>query len=149
MKKFRKYKFRLGGYTLLETVISLSIVMGIILIGSGLKPDTGKHQLNTAVNQVYSSLSLARFRAIRQQVPVKVSFHDNFCELSEFDNQKSFWITKSRRFLEGVGVSANNEPVFYPQGTGSTLASIKVANDRGLYLITVAITGRLKISQSD
>ena len=149
MKKSRRCPLRVSGYTLLETVISLSIVMAIILIGSGLRPDSGKHQLNTAVNQVYSSLSLARFRAIRQQVPVKVSFHENFCELSQYDNQKSFWITKSRRFLEGVVVSANNEPVFYPQGTVSNLASIKVANDRGLYLITVAITGRLKISQSD
>lgn len=149
MNSAKKHRPRASGYTLLEAVISMSIMLAIIFIGSSFKPDTRKHQLNTAVNQIHSSLSLARFRAIRQQVPVKVSFHENFCELSEFDSQQSFWVTRSRRFLEGVEVTANNEPVFYPQGTVSNLASIKVANDRGLYLITVTITGRLKISQSD
>ena len=140
---------RASGYSLLEAVISMSIVLAIVFIGSSLRPDARKHQLQTAVNQIYSSLSLARFRAIHRQVPVKVSFHENFCELSEFDSQKSFWVIRSRRFLEGVEITSNNEPIFYPQGTVSNLASIKVSNDRGLYLITIAITGRLKISQSD
>ena len=140
---------RVSGYSLLEAVISMSIVMAIVFIGSSLRPDARKHQLQTAVNQIYSSLSLARFRAIHRQVPVKISFHENFCELSEFDSQKSFWVIRSRRFLEGVEITSNNEPIFYPQGTVSNLASIKVSNDRGLYLITIAITGRLKISQGN
>ncbi|MDD8021394.1 MAG: GspH/FimT family protein [Acidobacteriota bacterium] len=149
MRRLKKQSRQVIGYSLLETVISMSIVLAVIFIGSSLKPDTRKHQLKTAVNQIYSNLSLARFRAIRQQVPVKVSFKENFCQLSEFDSQRSFWVIKSRRFLEGVQVTANNTPVFYPQGTVSNLASIKISNERGLYLITVAITGRLKITQSD
>ncbi|MDD8021403.1 MAG: hypothetical protein PHU81_09575 [Acidobacteriota bacterium] len=149
MRRLKKQSWQVTGYTLLETVISMSIVLAVIFIGSSLKPDTRKHQLKIAVNQIYSNLSLARFRAIRQQVPVKVTFEENFCQLSEFDSQRSFWVIKSRRFLEGVQVTANNTPVFYPQGTVSNLASIKISNERGLYLITVAITGRLKITQSN
>lgn len=137
------------GFSLLETTVALSIVAVLLLVGSSFKINNKKHQLNQAVEKVCLNLSLARFRSVYRQVPIKVSFNQNFCELAEFDSQNSFWVTKSRQLLEGVEVSANNSPIFYPQGTVSNLASIKVSNDSGLYLITIAITGRVKVSQID
>ncbi|MBC7361770.1 MAG: type II secretion system protein [Candidatus Aminicenantes bacterium] len=137
------------GFSLLDTTVALSIVAVLLLVGSSFKINNKKHQLNQAVEKVCSNLSLARFLSVYRQVPIKVSFNQNFCELAEFDSQNSFWVIKSRQLLEGVEVSANNSPVFYPQGTVSNLASIKVSNDSGLYLITIAITGRVKVSQID
>lgn len=136
-----------NGYSLLETTMALSIVALLVLIGSSFNLNPGKHQLEVAVRKVHSSLSLARFRSIHRQVPVKVSFEDNFCLVAEFDNQNAQWVTKSREFLEGVKVQATNSPVFFPQGTVSNLATIKISNNRGLYQITVAITGRIKSSR--
>lgn len=137
------------GFSLLETTVALSIVAVLLLVSSSFNINTKKHKLNQAVEKVCSNLSLARFRSVYRQVPIKVSFNQNFCELAEFDSQNSLWVIKSRQLLEGVEVSANNSPVFYPQGTVSNLASIKVSNDSGLYLITIAITGRVKVSQID
>jgi len=137
------------GFSLLETTLALSVVAVLLLIGSSFKINNEKHQLDEAVEKVCSNLSLARFHSVYRQVPIRVSFNQNFCELAEYDSQNSFWLTKSRQPLEGVEVSANNSPVFYPQGTVSNLSSIKVSNDSGLYLITIAITGRVKVSQID
>lgn len=142
-----KRKKHRDGYSLLETTMALSIVALLVLIGSSLNINPSKHQLEVAARKVYSSLSLARFRSIHRQVPVKISFSDNFCLMAEFDSQQAQWITKSRDFLEGVEVSANNSPVFYPQGTVSSLATIKISNDRGAYQISVAITGRIRSSR--
>lgn len=138
-----------SGFSLLETTLVLSVVAAILLIGSSFKINNKKHQLDQAVDKVCSNLSLARFRSIYRQVPIRVSFSHNFCELAEYNSQNNSWITKSRQLLEGVEVTANNSPVFYPQGTVSNLATIKIRNDRGSYEITIAISGRIKASQVD
>ncbi len=145
MKK-EKITRKRHGFSLLETTVVLSIVALLVLIGSSFKPNNKKHQLEVAVRRVHSSLSLARFRSVQRQVPVRVSFGQGFCELAEYDGQRALWLIKSRELLEGVEVVANNAPVFYPQGTVSSLATIKIRNDSGAYHITVAITGRVKIT---
>ncbi|MGB9893323.1 MAG: GspH/FimT family pseudopilin [Candidatus Saccharicenans sp.] len=145
MKNYRKIK----GYSLLETTLTLSVVAVLMLIGSSFRINNGRHQLEVAVRKIYSNLSLARFRSIQRQLPIRVSFNENFCELAEYDSQQSLWITRNRELLEGVKITANNFPVFYPQGTVSNLATIKVLNANGTYQITVAITGRIKASKLD
>lgn len=137
------------GYSLLETTLTLSIVALLVLIGSSFKLDNKKYQLETAARKVYSYLSLARFRSVHRQLPVRIRLIDGYCELAEYDSQNSLWITRSREFLEGVQVAANNFPVFYPQGTVSNMATIKLRNERGSYQITVSITGRIKSIRTD
>jgi len=126
--------------------VVLSIVGLLVLIGSSFKINSKKHQLEVAVRKVHSSLSLARFRSVQRQVPVRVSFDGGFCELAEYNSQQDLWLKKSQDPLEGVEVTANNAPVFYPQGTVSGLATINIRNDSGAYQVTVAITGRIKVT---
>ncbi|MCI4444839.1 MAG: hypothetical protein JHC32_02300 [Candidatus Aminicenantes bacterium] len=140
---------RRRGFTLLETTLALCLMALLLLLGSSFKGNNKKYQLDQAVEKICSELTLARFRSIHRQVMMKVSFNQNFCELLEFDAENSSWTAKSRQILEGVEISANNSPVFYPQGTVSNLASIKVKNDSGLKYISIAITGRIKISEAD
>ncbi len=135
-----------GGFSLLETTVVLSLAALLVLIGSSFKINSKKHQLEVAVRKVHSSLSLARFRSVQRQVPVRVSFDGGFCELAEYDSERALWLKKSRDLLEGVEVAANNAPVFYPQGTVSSLATIRLRNDSGAYQVTVAITGRIKVA---
>ncbi|MDI6699414.1 MAG: GspH/FimT family protein [Candidatus Saccharicenans sp.] len=137
------------GFSLLETTIALSLVALLVLIGSSFKINSQKHQLEVAVRKVHSSLSLARFRSVQRQVPVRISFESGFCELAEYDSERKIWLNKSRDLLEGVEVAANNAPVFYPQGTVSSLATIIIRNDSGAYQVTVAITGRIKIAAAE
>ncbi|MCR4409746.1 MAG: GspH/FimT family pseudopilin [Candidatus Saccharicenans sp.] len=144
MKKSSKKKRE--GFSLLETTVGLSIVALLFLIGSSFKLNNKKHLLEVAVRKVHSSLSLARFRSVQRQVPVRVSFDGSFCELAEYNSELAQWFNRSRELLEGVEVTANNAPVFYPQGTVSGLATIKIRNDSGAYQVTVAITGRIKIT---
>ncbi|MCR4397081.1 MAG: hypothetical protein NUW07_10180, partial [Candidatus Saccharicenans sp.] len=70
----------------------------------------------------------------------------SFCELSEYNSEQAQWLNRRRELLEGVEVTANNAPVFYPQGTVSSLATIRIRNESGAYQVTVAITGRIKIT---
>ena len=137
------------GFSLLETTVVLSIVAVLVFIGSSFSLNNKKHQLEVAVRKIYSSLSLARFRSVQRQLPVRVSLSQKVCELAEYDSQKATWLTRSRELLEGVEVSANNSPVFYPQGTVSGLATINIRNEKGAYQVTVAITGRIKVTRLD
>ncbi|MGB9906195.1 MAG: GspH/FimT family pseudopilin [Candidatus Saccharicenans sp.] len=135
------------GFSLLEITFVLSIVAMLVLIGSSFSLNHKKHQLEVAVRKVHSSLCLARFRSVQRQLPVRVSINQLACELAEYDSQKATWLLRSRDLLEGVEVSANNSPVFYPQGTVSSLATINIRNEKGSYQLTVAITGRIKITR--
>lgn len=135
------------GFSLLESLVALSIIMLLVLIGASFGLDSKKHQLEVAVEKVNSGLSLARFKAIHHQKPVKVRFSDYGYDLLEYDDNSSDWAKLSSILIEGVKIEANNSPVFYPQGTVSNLSTIKIGNERGLYSITIAITGRTKITR--
>ena len=45
----------------------------------------------------------------------------------------------------GVTVVSNNNPIFHPRGTASSLATVKISNSAGEKAITVSITGRVKV----
>ena len=44
-----------------------------------------------------------------------------------------------------VMMTASNNPSFMPRGTASNLASITLSNSAGKRIITVSITGRIKV----
>lgn len=136
-----------AGYSLLETLMALSIVFLLFLMGASFKIDNKKHQLDVAVEKINSALSLARFKAVHHQKPVRMLLRNNGYDLLEYEESSSAWINRKSALLEGVKIEANNSPVFYPHGTVSSLATIRVGNERGLYSITIAITGRTKISK--
>jgi prepilin-type N-terminal cleavage/methylation domain-containing protein len=144
-KKERLLPGILKGFSLLETLITLSILLLLVLIGASFSLDNKKHQLETAVGKINSGLSLARFKAVHHQRPVKLVLRKDGYDLLEYEESSSTWVKQSSTLLEGVQIEANNSPVFYPQGTVSGLATIKVRNERGLYSISIAITGRTKV----
>ncbi len=49
--------------------------------------------------------------------------------------------------VEGVWIQANNTPTFHPAGTVSNFATILVSNSWGTNKITLAITGRIKVTE--
>jgi len=136
------------GFSLIEVVISIAILGLIIaLLSNSFTHQTPKYQLKRATWEIYSRLNYARYKAIYRGTKYKVSFESNGYALESFDEPKSEWRAEERSFLDGVTITANNSPIFHPRGTVSNLASIFVQNSRGQYKISIAISGRIKVTE--
>ena len=136
---------RRKGFTLVEAVLALALA-GLFAFGGAyavgrLAP---RFQLQSGIWEVTSGLNQARFRAILSGTSVRVRFAAPGFVTEIYDEAEGGWRRSRVVALPGVLVRANNAPVFHPQGTVSSLASISVWNERGAYRITVAITGRIR-----
>jgi prepilin-type N-terminal cleavage/methylation domain-containing protein len=140
---------RPAGFTLIETVLVLALSGLLVLGGAQSVARLGpKLRLQSGIWEVTSGLNQARFRAILAGEPVRVRFLPSGFVFERYDTAAASWRACRRSVLEGVVVRSNNAPVFYPQGTVSNMATISVANSRGAYRITVAITGRIRTTRS-
>lgn len=139
---------RTYGFSLIEVVVSIAILGLIIALFSySFTNQTPKYQLKRATWEIYSRLNYARYKAIYRGTKYKVSFESNSYVIEKFDDAKGEWRTEQRSFLGGVKITANNSPIFHPSGTVSNLASITVYNSRGQYKISIAISGRIKVTE--
>lgn len=133
------------GFTLIEAVLALGLA-GLVALGAaqaigGLGP---RIRLRAGTWEVTSGLGQARFQAIMSGEPVRARFLPGGFVLETRDEETGVWRLRRTVHLEGVSVRANNAPVFHPQGTVSSLATITVSNAKGSYRITIAITGRIR-----
>jgi len=137
-----------AGFTLIEMVLSLSVLAMMIYLAStsflNLAP---KYRLEKAAWEVAAAMSAARMKAIFEEADYKFSAEPSGYRLEKRADGTKPWILETKRSLEGVSVSANNSPIFTPEGAVAGLASVTVANGWGAYKITVAITGRIKTSR--
>jgi len=139
------------GFTLIETAAALLALAAVIFIGMAsflhLIPSC---RLQGAVWEVASKLNEARLTALLHGVAVRwralLPEDGRFgYVLEQHDPADGSWKIILIRRPPGVILRANNTPTFYPQGTVSHLATIVIENRRGLYRITLAITGRVKV----
>ncbi len=136
------------GFTLIETLASLAVMA--VLIGAAssafinLAP---KYRLGRATWEVQTRLNYARYRAIRQGCPVRVLFSPAGYTVEKYIADIDGWQPESAGAVEGVRIEANNSPTFYPAGTVSNFATILVSNTWGKNKITLAITGRIKVTR--
>ncbi len=136
------------GFSLIEVVIALTILGLIIaLLSHSFSNQAPKYQLKRATWEIYSRMNYARYKAIYRGTKYKVRFGSNCYVLEKFDEHKGEWKTEQQSFLDGVTITANNSPIFHPRGTVSNLASITIQNSWGQYKVTVAISGRIKVSE--
>ena len=134
------------GFTLVETALALALAGFFAYAGVvSFKGFVPKFRLQTGVWEVRSALNEARFGAAWTGVPRRVRFGGSGFALEAYDEASKSWRLVRASRLDGVEISANNDPAFYPEGTVANLATITVANARGAYRITVAISGRVKV----
>lgn len=136
---------RKSGFTLIETVMVLALA-GLLVYGGAVafRGFVPKLRLESGVWEVRSSLNQARFKAVWRGTPVRVRFVPGGYRVESYDEEAGAWRLDRSGTFEGVEVRSTNDPAFHPAGTVTNLATITVANSRGTYRITVAITGRVK-----
>jgi prepilin-type N-terminal cleavage/methylation domain-containing protein len=136
------------GFTLIETVASLAILATLIYLASvsllGMAP---KYKLEKGVWEIRAALNAARAKAILESVDFRVKIEPAGYQMEKRGAPANPWTMETRRTLEGVACSANNMPVFTPEGAVTGLATITVTNSWGGYKITLAITGRIKTTR--
>ena len=144
-----------SGYTLTELMIVLGILAVVLgLSGTWLASQLPQYRLNGVVRQIRADLLAARAQAVRQGNKVRVSFTDpQHYDIWEDANKNRRIdpgeVIETRSIQEefpGVAIQSNNNPIFHPRGTASNLATIKVSNASGEKRITIAITGRVKVT---
>ncbi len=136
------------GAGLIEIMIVLFLAAMLLHIGTvSFHKVEPLYRLQAAVWEVVSQMNHARFRAILNGAPVRVIFSSGHYSFEEWDEELEVWRTGEVAMVRGIRLTANNSPTFHPEGTVSNLATIGLSNSRGAYKITLAITGRIKVTR--
>lgn len=144
-----------GGFTLTELVIVLGII-GVVLMltGTWLSSQLPNWRLNGAARQLVSDLLAAKMKAVVERNRQRVIFQDDHHRYVLLDDDNNNGKSDPGENLENrdiqesyrdVIITASNNPSFLPRGTASSLASITLSNSAGKRIITVSITGRVKV----
>jgi prepilin-type N-terminal cleavage/methylation domain-containing protein len=137
---------RISGFTLVETLVVIFILtVVLVLLSSSIFTSSSKHYLDKSAYEVYARMNQARYKAIFEGTKVRVVFSPHTCSTEIYHKNNNEWTLLQRTHVEHATIDANNSPVFHPLGTVSNLASIYVRNEGGVYKITLAISGRIKL----
>lgn len=136
------------GLTLIELLVVI-IIIGIVI---GLTLPTfskfwDEERLKTGAKEVASFLNSARDKAVRERIICKVKF-----SLEE----NRFWIENGttitlppKTIIKELISPEENSIVFYPKGGASGGKIIIEGQNRNKYVITIDISGRIKIWNED
>ncbi len=135
------------GYSLFEAMIALSLASILIyMVSTSFMSLSPKYKLRRAAGEIYARLQYARYKAIFEGRPMRVRFVRNGYAVERFDEAEKKWHPVNSGILEDATVEANNSPVFHPVGTVSNLATVLVFNRAGKYKLTLAISGRIRMT---
>ena len=142
------------GFTIVELMIVLAIgTIGIMLTQTWLTTQLPKWRLNGAVRQLVSDLQAAKMKAVVERNRQRIIFLDTHRYMVVDDDNNNGMLDPGekvedrdiQRDYRDVTLAATNNPSLLPRGTASNLASISVTNTWGTRIITVSITGRVKV----
>lgn len=142
------------GFTLTELIIVLGIIGVVLMLAQTWLVSQLPHwRLNGAARQVTSDLLGAKMKAVVERNRQRVFFQDNhrYVLLDDDNNNgksdpgEQLEARDIQENYRDVMMTASNNPSFLPRGTASSLASITLSNSAGKRIITVSITGRVKV----
>lgn len=142
------------GFTLVELMIVIGIAaIGVMLTQTWLTTQLPKWRLNGAVRQLVSDLQAAKMKAVVERNRQRIIFQDTHRYILVDDDNNNGTpdpgeLVENRDIqwdYRDVTLAATNNPSFLPRGTASNLASITVTNPAGTRIITLSITGRVKV----
>jgi prepilin-type N-terminal cleavage/methylation domain-containing protein len=142
------------GFTLTELIIVLGVMSMVSMVtATWLSSQLPSWRLKGAVRQVVSDLLAAKTRAVVERNRQRVIFQDDrrYMLLDDDNNNgksdpgENMENRDIQESYPDVMMTASNNPSFMPRGTASNLASITLSNSAGKRIITVSITGRIKV----
>ncbi len=142
------------GFTLAEVTVVLGIAgVFLMLMGGWLSSQLPHWRLNGAARQIVSDLLSAKMKAVVEQNRQRVIFQDDhrYVMLDDDNNNgipdpgENSEIRNIQENYHDVRFIVSNNPSFLPRGTASSLASITLSNSAGKRIVTVSITGRVKV----
>lgn len=141
------------------TLIELLLVVSVLSIMAGLTIPSYMNlmpnmRLNGAARTVMSELMWARMSAVKENNRYRIFFlNDHQYKILDDDNSNNSedsgeaTVTKNiQDKYHDVTFNANNNPIFKPQGTASSLPSITLQNSSGNKTVSISIAGRVKIN---
>ncbi len=138
------------GISLIETLVAmaiLGIVMGLAAVP--FRGTSAKYKLLRSVREVHSRMNFARYKAVCEGTKVRLRFDADGYLVETWDKNQSVWKQAPKYFVDGAVIAANNTPTFYPVGTVSNLCTVHVSNTWGTFKLSLAISGRIKVTQVD
>lgn len=137
-----------SGFTLIELIVIIAIVAVFAAIAvPNFLSYMPKSRLNGAARQVMGDLMAARMKAVKENTTVTVTMVSNsdheYKILTAGGEEKTINIQSNYRDVTIVG--SFTDISFYSRGTAWG-ATITLTNSAGSKEITVAITGRVKIT---
>ena len=145
------------GYTLMELVIVTGILILVAMLSQNwLTSQLPKWRLDGATRQVVSDLMSAKMQAVTQGNKLRVTFvDDRRYTILDDDNsngkpdpEEQLTSRDIQSDYIGVTLTSTNNPIFHPRGTASNLATITLSNSAGSKIISIGITGRVKVQRS-
>lgn len=143
-----------AGFSLTGQLITLALAAILVGIAAPSYLDLlPRHRLNGAARQLAGDLMWARMKAVQRNNRFRVFFRSDheYQILDDTDNDNDIdageWTVTRDLSAEyrDVVMSANNNPIFSPRGTASSLATITLTNAAGSKRITISIAGRVRV----
>lgn len=143
-----------AGFSLTGQLITLALAAILVGIAAPSYLDLlPRHRLNGAARQVAGDLMWARMKAVQRNNRFRVFFRSDheYQILDDTNNDNDIdageWTVTRDLSAEyrDVVMSANNDPIFSPRGTASSLATITLTNAAGSKRITISIAGRVRV----
>ena len=133
---------------MIESLVAL-FILGIFLTAAALPfvKTSAKFCLIKAVREIHSRLNYARYKSIYQGTKVRLRVESDSYLIEIWDQTLGIWSPEPKRYLKDAALEANNTPTFHPVGTVSNLCTIHVKNSWGYYRISLAISGRIKVTR--
>jgi Tfp pilus assembly protein FimT len=148
---------RESGLTMFELLIFI-IIIGIVMTIAipSYRMYMVKSRLNGAVRMVMSDLMAARMKAVSLNQKAKVSFESNGYQIwndadgngTVADNEGDNIQKDIRPDYYDVTLSSSANPIFHPRGTAALGGTVTLTNPQGSKFVIVALTGRVRISNT-
>jgi len=143
------------GFTLFELITLMAIIAVLTSVAVPVYLTyIPRIRLNGAVRMVMVDLMSARMKAIKLNTRTQVFFINGhqylICDDANHDKtvengEGAALMRDIQNEFSDVTMSANNQPKFLPRGSATNMATITLSNPGGEKLVTVAITGRIKL----
>ncbi len=139
-----------AGVSLIETLVAITI-LGVVLSLAAVpfRGTAPKYKLLRCVREIHSRMNYARYKAICSGTKVRLRFEADGYLVETWDRDQGLWTQAPKFFVDGAVIAANNTPTFHPKGTVSNLCTIHVSNSWGHFKLSLAISGRIKVTRVD